>query len=52
MWASHHTAALGLGARKISVAAGTGADVMAGGACEAGAATDVCYQPPGYTDLY
>ena len=44
--------ALGLGVREISVAAGTGADVMAGGAGAAGAAPDVRHQPPGYTDLY
>ena len=44
--------ALGLGVREISVAAGTGADVMAGGAGAAGAAPDVLHQPSGYTDLY
>ena len=44
--------ALGLGVREISVAAGTGADVMAGGAGAAGAAPDVRHQPPGYTNLY
>ena len=49
---SPHRHALGLGVREISVAAGTGADVMAGGAGEAGAAPDVRHQPPGYTDLY
>jgi len=49
---SPHRRALGLGVREISVAAGTGADVMAGGAGEAGAAPDVRHQPPGYTDLY
>ena len=45
--------ALGLGVREISVAAGTGEDVMAGGA-RAGAAgptPDVRHQPPGYPDL-
>ena len=49
---SPHRRALGLGAREISVAAGTGADVMAGGAGEAGAAPDVRHQPQGYTYLY
>jgi len=39
--------ALGLGVREISVAAGTGADVMAGGAGAAGPAPDVRHQPPG-----
>ena len=38
--------ALGLGVREISVAAGTGADVMAGGAGAAGPTPD-----PGYPDL-
>ena len=40
--------ALGLGVREISVAAGTGADVMAGGAGAAGPAPvppNVCHQP-------
>ena len=45
--------ALGLGVREISVAAGTGADVMAGGAGAAGPPPDVrhWHQPPGYPDL-
>ena len=43
--------ALGLGVREISVAAGTGADVMAGGAGAAGPTPDVRHQPPGYPDL-
>ena len=43
--------ALGLGVREISVAAGTGADVMAGGAGAAGPAPDVCHPPQGYPDL-
>ena len=34
----------------ISVAAGTGADVMAGGAGAAVPAPDVCHPPPGYPD--
>ena len=33
--------------REISVGAGTGADVMAGGAGAAGPAPDVRHQPPG-----
>ena len=41
---------LGLGVREISIAAGTGADVMAGGA--AGPAADVWHQPPGSPVLY
>ena len=36
---------------EISVAAGTGADVMAGEAGAEGAAPDVRHQPPGYPDL-
>jgi len=44
---SPHCRALGLGVWEISVAAGTGADVMAGGAGAAGAAPDVRHQPPG-----
>ena len=36
-----------LGVREISVGAGTGADVMAGGAGAAGPATDLRHQPPG-----
>jgi len=43
--------ALGLGVREIRVAAGTGADVMAGGAGAAGPTPDVRHQPPGYPDL-
>ena len=43
--------ALGLGVWEISVAAGTGADVMAGGAGAAGPTPDVRHQPPGYPDL-
>ena len=39
--------ALGLGVREISIAAGTGADVMAGGAGAAGPAPDVHHQQPG-----
>ena len=43
--------ALGLDVREISVAAGTGADVMAGGAGAAGPTPEVRHQPPGYPDL-
>ena len=43
--------ALGLGVREISVAAGTGADVLACGAGAAGPTPDVRHQPPGYPDL-
>ena len=43
--------ALGLGVREISVAAGTGADVMAGGAGAAGPTLDVRHQLPGYPYL-
>ena len=43
--------ALGLGVREIRVAAGTGADVMAGGAGAAGPTPDVRHQPPGCPDL-
>ena len=43
--------ALGLGVREIRVAAGTGADVMAGGAGAARPTQDVRHQPPGYPDL-
>ena len=48
-----HCHALRLSVREISVAAGTGADVMASGALAgaAGAAPDVRHQPPRYTDL-
>ena len=42
---------LGLGVLEISIAAGTGADVMAGGAGAAGPAPDVLHQPPGYPEL-
>ena len=48
---SPHCRALGLGVREISVAAGTGADVMAGGAGAAGPTPDVRHQPLGYPDL-
>ena len=48
---SPHCRALGLGVREISVAAGTGADVMAGGAGAARPTQDVRHQPPGYPDL-
>ena len=48
---SPHCRALGLGVREISVAAGTGADVMACGAGAAGPTPDVRHQPPGYPDL-
>ena len=43
---------LGLSVLEISIAAGTGADVMAGSACEAGQAPNVRHQPPGYPELY
>ena len=43
--------ALGLGVREISVAAGTGADVMAGGAGAAGAAPDVHHHCSNYCSL-
>ena len=43
--------ALGLGVREISVAAGTGADVLACGAGAAGPTPDVRHQPPGYPDF-
>jgi len=43
---------VGLGVLEISIAACTGADVMAGGAGAAGAAPDVRHQPPGYPELY
>ena len=42
---------VGHGVLAISVAAGTGADVMAGGAGAAGLALDVRHPPPGYPDL-
>ena len=42
---------VGHGVQAISVAAGTGADVMAGGAGAAGPTPDVRHQPPGYPDL-
>ena len=44
---SHTCRKLGLGVREISVGAGTGADVMAGGAGAAGPATDLRHQLPG-----
>ena len=44
---SRQCRALGLGVREISIAAGTGADVMAGGASAAGPAPDVRHQPLG-----
>ena len=43
---------LGLGVREISIAAGTGADVMAGSAGAAGQAPNVLHQPPCYPELY
>ena len=43
---------LGLGWREINIAAGTGADVMAGGAGAAGPAPDMRHQPPGYPELF
>ena len=43
---------LGLGVLEISIAAGTGADVMADGAGAAGPASDVRHQPPDYPELY
>ena len=46
-WASRQSRALGLGVREISIAAGTGADVMASGSGAAEAAPDVRHQPPG-----
>jgi len=46
-----HCRALGLSVLEISVAAGTGADVMAGGAGAAGPTPDVRHQPQGYPDL-
>ena len=42
---------VGHGVLAISVAAGTGADVMAGGAGAAGPAPDVRHPPPGYPNL-
>jgi hypothetical protein len=39
--------ALGLGVQEISIAAGTGADVMAVGSGGAGPAPNVGHQPPG-----
>ena len=47
---SHTCRKLGLGVREISVGAGTGADVMAGGAGAAGPATDLRHQPPGISN--
>ena len=43
---------LGLGVWEISIAAGTGADVMACGSCAAGPAPYVLHQPPCYPKLY
>ena len=43
---------LGLSVREISITAGTGTDVMAGGAGAAGQAPDVWHQPPSYPELY
>ena len=43
---------LGLGVLEISVAAGTGADVMAGSTGAAGPAPDMCHQPQGNPELY
>ena len=43
---------VGLGVLEMSIAACTGADVMAGGAGAAGAAPDVRHQPQGYPELY
>ena len=42
---------LGFGLREIRVSAGTGTDVMAGGAGAAGPAPDVRHQHPGNTHL-
>ncbi len=42
---------LGLGVREIMVGAGTGTDVLAGGAGAAGPAPDVRHQPPGIRGL-
>ena len=39
---------LGFGVLEISIAAGTGADLMAGSAGAAGAAPDVLHHPQGY----
>ena len=51
-WAGRQSAVkVGHGVLAISVAAGTGADVMAGGAGAAGPTPDVRHQPPGYPDL-
>ena len=43
---------VGLSVWEISIAAGTGTDVMAGGAGAAGPAPDVRHQPPDYPELY
>ena len=51
-WAGRQSAIkVGHGVLAISVAAGTGADVMASGAGAAGPAQDVHHLPPGYPDL-
>ena len=47
----HSAVKVGHGVLAISVAAGTGADVMAGGAGAAGPAPDVRHPPPGYPNL-
>ena len=44
--------ALGLGLREISIAAGTGADVMAGSAGTEGPAPHVHHKPQGYPVLF
>ena len=43
---------LGLGEREIRIAAGPGADMMAGNAGAAGQAPDVKHQQPGYPEVY
>ena len=48
---SPHCRALGHGVLEISVAAGTEADVMAGGAGAVGPTPDVRHPPQGYPDL-
>ena len=51
-WAGRQSAVkVGHGVLAISVTAGTGADVMAGGAGAVGPAPDVRHPPPGYPDL-
>ena len=52
-WAGRQSAIkVGHGVLAISVAAGTGADVMACGASAAGPTPDVRHQPPGYPGTY